>query len=101
MKNKFLSLEHSKIIFIPLLLLTLFLSGIILSSFHEHRCDGTPDDCAICRFQASSFTMPVTTASVNALFQRPLPERAITLNDNATDPSQKLVCYSHAPPQYS
>ncbi|MGD0338422.1 MAG: hypothetical protein ABSB78_06510 [Bacteroidota bacterium] len=101
MKNRFFTLEHSEIIYAPLLLLALFFSSILVSSFHEHHCNGTTDDCAICRFQNASFTMPATLVSAVALFQRPLPERAITLNYNATDPSQKLVCASHAPPQFN
>lgn len=73
MKNRFFKFEHSIIIVAPFLLLSLFLSSIILTSFHEHHCDGTSDDCAICRFQTSSFTMPATPVSAGALFSGRFP----------------------------
>jgi hypothetical protein len=87
--------------YIPYLMLVLVLSSIVLTSFHNHKCNENSDNCTFCNFRVSYSAVIVEPAVNIQLFQKPISEYAITLNERVTDPSQKLVCSSHAPPQFS
>ena len=98
MIKEYFKSEHLKNACIAFLMLALLLSSIVLASFHNHQCDKTAHNCAICLFQITYAATPIEAAVTSAIFQKPLPERVVNFNDKATDPSQKLVCSSHAPP---
>ena len=87
--------------FLPLVLLVVLLSSMAITSFHSHKCTENSDNCTACNLQHSfsSFTIQSTAQSV--VLPLPLSESLITLNERITDPSQKIVCSSHAPPQFS
>ena len=85
----------------PYLMLLLMLSSIILTSFHNHNCTDSSDNCTVCSFRVSFSAVTIEPAIDVQLIQKPISDYAITLNDRVTDPSQKLVCSSHAPPQIS
>ena len=86
---------------LPLLLLVLLLSSMIITSFHNHHCTENSDNCIACSLQHSFSTMTIESAAQGAVVPRPLSESLISLNEKITDPSQKIVCSSHAPPQFS
>jgi hypothetical protein len=86
---------------IPYLMLLLMLSSIAIASFHNHDCNENSDNCVICSFRTSYSAATVESAIDIQLFRKTISEYAITYNDTVTDPSQKLVCSSHAPPQFS
>jgi hypothetical protein len=87
--------------YLPLLLLVVLLSSMAIASFHNHNCTENSDNCIACSLQHSFSTMTIESAAQGTLLPRPLPEPLVTLNEKITDPSQKIVCSSHAPPQFS
>ena len=87
--------------YLPLLMLVLLLSSMAIASSHNHHCTENSDNCIACSLQHSFSTMTIESAAQGAVLPRPLPESLVTLNEKITDPSQKIVCSSHAPPQYS
>ena len=78
----------------------LLATSLILTSFHYHRIDSTTDNCPICSFQTSYSAVTFEQTPDSSIFQKPLLEHAVTNNENVTNPSQKRVCSSHAPPQF-
>lgn len=82
-------------------MVAVLLSSIALTAFHSHNCAENSDNCTVCSFRVSYSAVTVEPALNIQLFQKPISEYAITLNDRVTDPSQKIVCSSHAPPQFS
>ena len=101
MKSKIIKSVLCESAGIPFLMLVLLLSSIALTSFHNHHCDSTTDNCTICSYRVSYSAVIVELIQSNNLFTDPLSEHIIVLNDRVTDPSQKLVCSSHAPPHSS
>jgi len=87
--------------YLPLFMLVVLLSSIVIVSFHNHHCDENIDNCAICNFQHLSYSVSVQQIEQGSILQKPLLEFLVILNERVTDPSQKLVCSSHAPPQFS
>jgi len=87
--------------YLPLLLLAVLLSGMAIASFHNHNCTENSDNCIACNLHHSFFSITIEPAARGAVLPRPLPESLVTLNEKITDPSQKIVCSSHAPPQFS
>ena len=86
---------------LPLLMLSLLLMSILLSSFHDHHKTTTVDHCPICSFQTSYSAVTFESTPDSPVFQKPLHGDAVSYNENITNPSQKLVNSSHAPPQFS
>jgi hypothetical protein len=87
--------------YLPLLLLVLLLSSMAVASFHNHNCTENSDNCIACSLQHSFSAMTIQSAAQGVILPRPLSESLVLLNEEVTDPSQKLVCSSHAPPQFS
>jgi hypothetical protein len=87
--------------YLPLLMLVVLLSSIAIASFHNHKCTENPDNCITCNLQHSFSSITIESAAQGVILPRPLSESLITLNERITDPSQKIVCSSHAPPQFS
>jgi hypothetical protein len=87
--------------YLPLLLLVVLLSSIAIASFHNHNCTENSDNCIACNIQHSFSSITIESAAQDIILPQPLSESLITLNGRITDPSQKLVCSSHAPPQFS
>jgi hypothetical protein len=87
--------------YIPLLMLAVLFSGIAIASFHNHNCTENSDLCTACRFQHSFSSPTIETTAHVAVLPKALPEPLVDLNERITDPSQRIVCSSHAPPQYS
>jgi len=87
--------------YLPLFMLVVLLSSMAVASSHNHKCTENSDNCIACSLQHSFSTITIETAAHGAELPRSLAEPLIVLNDRVTDPSQKLVCSSHAPPQYS
>lgn len=86
---------------IPVLMLFLILAGIAITTFHHHDCTEESDNCTICRIQHSFYATVIESDTYSNFFRQPTVESLITQNDRVSDPSQKLVCSSHAPPQYT
>jgi len=101
MKRWFIKSGQSGIAYIPLLMLALFLSSITVVSFHHHDCSEDSDNCTACRLQQSFSSLTIVSTTSVVILQKPLSDSIPILNEQATDPSQKLVCSSHAPPQYT
>jgi hypothetical protein len=101
MKKKFFKILSLLKVGLPYLMLVVLLSSIMITSFHNHNCDEDSDNCTACRLQQnfSSLTFEPTTHDV--LLQKKFSDSILILNEQATDPSQKNVCSSHAPPQFS
>jgi hypothetical protein len=88
-------------IVVPFLMLSLLLTSLILTSYHDHQSDTAADNCPLCSFQTSYSAVTIEPTFDSPVFQKPLLERAITFNENATNPLHKRVCSQHAPPQFS
>jgi hypothetical protein len=88
-------------IVVPLLMISLLLAGFIVASFHNHHSETPTDNCLFCSFQVSYSATAIEPISDSQVFEKPLLDRLVAFNESKTDPSQKLVCSSHAPPQYS
>jgi hypothetical protein len=85
--------------YLPVLTLAVLLSGIVVSSFHHHHCTESSDNCTFCRLQQTFFSITIEPDIQDAVLHRPFSKSLVILNERITDPSQKLVCSSHAPPQ--
>jgi hypothetical protein len=85
---------------VPFLLLVVLLSSIAVVSFHNHNCSKESDNCSACRLQQSFSSLTIGPAIHEVILQKPLSDSIPILNERATDPSQKIVCFSHAPPQF-
>jgi hypothetical protein len=101
MRRRFFISEQRERLWIPSLILIIFLSSITLTSFHNHHTEKSTDNCSVCNFQITYSATALAPTADCTLFLKPLPENAIIFNDTITDPSQKIVCSSHAPPQFS
>jgi hypothetical protein len=88
-------------IVVPFLMLSLLLASLILTSYHDHQSDTAADNCLLCNFQTTYSAVTIEPTSDSAVFQKPFLESTVTLNEDVTNPSQKRVCTSHAPPLYS
>jgi hypothetical protein len=86
--------------YLPIFMLVVLLSSIAVASSHNHKCTENSDNCIACNVQHSFSTMTIEMAAHGAELPRPLTESLVVLNDRVTDPSQKLICSSHAPPQF-
>jgi hypothetical protein len=86
---------------LPIFMLAVLFSGIAIASFHTHDCTENSEQCAACSLQHSFSSPTIEPTGDVAILPKPLPEPIVTLNEKITDPSQKTVCSSHAPPQYS
>jgi hypothetical protein len=87
--------------YLPLLMLAMLLSSLAIVSFHNHNCTENSDNCIACSLQLSFSTITIEPAAHGAILPQPLTKSLIVLNERITDPSQKIVCSSHAPPQFS
>jgi hypothetical protein len=87
--------------YLPLFMLVVLLSSMAIASSHNHKCTENSDNCIACSLQHSFSTMTIESAAHGVELPRPLPESLVTLNERISDPSQKIVCSSHAPPQFS
>jgi hypothetical protein len=87
--------------FIPILMLALFLGSIIIVSFHNHAFNDGADNCNICFFQASYSAATVENNATSIIIQNTSSDYPFLLFDRASDPSQRLISSSHAPPQIS
>jgi hypothetical protein len=87
--------------YLPLLMLVVLFSSITLAAFHNHYCTENSDRCIACNLQHSFSSITIESAAHSIIFPQPLSKSQINLNERITDPSQKIVCSSHAPPQFS
>jgi predicted molibdopterin-dependent oxidoreductase YjgC len=101
MKKKFFKALLPIKEYLPYLMLVLLLSSIMVTSFHNHDCSKNSDNCTACRLQQSFSSLTIESTTYDVILQKPLSDSITILNEQATDPSQKIVCSSHAPPQYS
>jgi hypothetical protein len=101
MKNKIFIFISEARKYTPLLMLAVIFSGIAIASFHNHDCTENSDLCTVCRFQHSFSSPSIEPTAHVAVLPQPLTKPLVTLDERITDPSQKIVCSSHAPPQYS
>jgi len=103
MKNKISKFALRTEKYLPIFILAALLSSITVMSFHSHHCDEESDNCPLCAFQQSLSSSSVTVESgiSDIILHKPVLVSIITQYDRVTDPSQKTVCYSHAPPNYS
>jgi hypothetical protein len=83
----------------PVLILVVLLSGIAISAFHSSHDCGNPDSCAICTFQASSYTSILHEGPVFETNVEPVRLSPLALPDRAPEPFYTSTFASHAPPQ--
>jgi len=87
--------------YLPLFILVLLLSSIVIVSFHDHNCSEDFDNCSACRLQQSFSSLSIEPTTNGIILHKSLSETIPILNEQTTDPSQKIVCSSHAPPENS
>jgi hypothetical protein len=85
---------------LPIFMLAVLFSGIAIASFHIHECTENSDLCAACSLQHSFSSPTIEPTGHVIVLPKSLPEPVVLLNEKITDPSQKTVCSSHAPPQF-
>jgi hypothetical protein len=83
----------------PMLILVVLLSGIAISAFHSSHDCGNPDNCAICTFQASSYTSFLHEGPVFETNVEPVRLSPLALPERAPEPFYTRIFASHAPPQ--
>ena len=85
---------------VPVILMMLLLAGISIGAYHSsHEC-ANPDTCAICTFQAASYTLSIDTTPGSDRHDEPVLLSIITLPERVSEPFQTSVFASHAPPQF-
>lgn len=99
---KHISTQHRNTlrIAVPALVLLLLLASIAISAFHNHHDCGNPDTCAICTFQASSYTLSLHATPGSDTYDEPVLLSIVTLPQRVSEPFYTSVFASHAPPLF-
>lgn len=82
------------------LMLFVFLASLAVSAFHSHDDCVKPDDCVLCAFQSSNFTLTPDPAPVPVPYDGTVIPFFLPPAERVPEPFNTSVFSSHAPPQF-
>ena len=100
MKYRICKLAVGAVKYLPVLMLVILFSSMTIVTFHTHNCNENSDNCIACNLQQTFSSLAIESTVQTEALPPPTTESIVILNERITDPSQKVVCSSHAPPQF-